>query len=102
MYAKQTADAAWRCCRLTAGAICPNNSPLLPRRLAELKANVIITQDQCRVCAVSEPQLREAVEAWAASCQVRTLSIRHLTTASCNVKRFSRGAVKLDCSQLSC
>jgi hypothetical protein len=41
-----------------------------PYRLAQLKANVIITQDQCRVCAVSEPQLREAVEAWASSCQV--------------------------------
>lgn len=38
-------------------------------RLAQLKANVIITQDQCRVCAVSEPQLREAVESWASSCQ---------------------------------
>lgn len=39
-------------------------------RLAQLAPTVIITQDQCRVCAVSEPQLREAVDSWAAAVQV--------------------------------
>lgn len=38
-------------------------------KLAKLAPNVILTQDQCRVCAVSEPQLREAVESWAAAVQ---------------------------------
>lgn len=38
-------------------------------KLAHLTPTVILTQDQCRVCAVSEPQLREAVETWAAAVQ---------------------------------
>ncbi len=60
---------------------CLNSLTLVPCRLAELAPNVIITQDQCRVCAVSEPQLREAVDSWAAACQVRFISDGRLQVA---------------------
>lgn len=59
----------------------PGFANLVPCRLAELAPNVIITQDQCRVCAVSEPQLREAVDSWAAACQVHFISNGRLKVA---------------------
>jgi len=48
-------------------------------RLRSLKPDVIVTQDQCDVCAVSLPQLEEALETWSGSAPPELISLQPST-----------------------
>src|SRR6185295_8666158 len=59
-------------------------------RLKQLRPDIILTQDQCNVCAVSFAEVEQAVSQWLGSCpQIISLSTSRLTDLWDNLRRVA-------------
>jgi iron complex transport system substrate-binding protein len=59
-------------------------------RLKQLRPDIILTQDQCEVCAISLPEVERVVSQWAGSRpQIISLSTRRLTGLWDNLRRVA-------------